>query len=266
MYFLDKDMNYKEANATTVYRVFGGDSSLEGGYVTCEAPVNPIQARCDLALSQHDFVDDEGIPVRNLASKAATGTVFTDDEDRIINPLTGQVTDNTLQFSDVEPSSDMPGGGLEYHLEDDFYNVVQVDSVDELRHQPTEGWTNYVDIESEVLLNTESDEVVETEISTDSQAIDSLLDDEEFEIQSSDTNVAVYGDAGWSDPDDDGRDDRSLDDEWYIDSGHTEESLDALIDDEIYDAQASDVEKSWMGTNDYTDVYESENDISNNDY
>ena len=179
--------------------------------------------------------------------------------------MTGQVTNNTLQFSDVEPSSDMPGGGLEYHLEDDFSNVVQVDRVDELRHQPTKGWTNYVDIESEILLNTESGEGVETEISTDSQSIDRLLDDEEFGIQSSDTNDAVYGDAGWADPDD-GRDDRSLDDEWYIDSGHTEESLDALIDDEIYEAQASDVEDSWTDINDYTDVYESENDISNNDY
>lgn len=274
MNYFDSDMNLREANETTVYRVFGGDSSLEGGFITCEAPANPIQARSDLALSQHDFTDDEGNLVRNLASEVASGTVFTDDNGYIINPQTGEVTDNQLDFQPAEPVSDLPGGGLEYQLEDDFENVVQVDCVDELRHEPTDGWTDYLAAEEEVLSNVSdsdsdngTDEWVESDSTTESQAIGDLIDDEVYDIQKEDTET-VYEDVEWTDPDDEGRDERCIDDEWYNDSDHSEEGIDALIEDEIYEVQAEDVEESWAEENDYSDDYDSsyDNDYSNDDY
>ena len=274
MNYFDSDMNLREANETTVYRVFGGDSGLEGGFITCEEPANPIQARCDLALSQHDFTDDEGNPVRNLASEVATGTVFTDDEGYIINPQTGDVTDNVLDFQPAEPVSDLPGGGLEYQLEDDFENVVQVDSVDELRHESTEGWTDYLAAEEEVISNLSdsgaddgADEWMESDSTTDSQAFDDLIDDEVYDIQKGDTD-SIYEDVDWTDPDDEGRDERSIDNECYNDTDHSEEGIDALIEDEIYEAQAEDVEESWADENDYSDDYDSsyDDDYSRDDY
>jgi hypothetical protein len=265
MYYLDNNMSLCEANETTVYRVYGGNSSLEGGYVTCEQPQNPIQARSDYALSQHDFLDDEGMPMRNMASQVATGRIFTDDDNHIINPTNGEVTDSVLEFQTVEPTSDQPGGGLEYALEDNFSDVVQVESVRDLRHQPTNGWMNYLSAEEEILSNIEgadsdnASDVSSEEDTTDNQMIDALLDDEGYDIQQEDTN-SLYDEVQWTDSDDEGRSERSLDEELYgSTTDHADESLDDLIDDELYDIQAEDVADSWSDSDDY------ENTVFQND-
>jgi hypothetical protein len=49
-----KEYDEYDAVENTVYRVYGGNVTLEGGYVTDSIPeyANPIQLRDDLALSQ----------------------------------------------------------------------------------------------------------------------------------------------------------------------------------------------------------------------
>jgi hypothetical protein len=269
MYYLDNDLSLNEANETTVYRVFGGESSLEGGYVTPELPQNPIQARCDLALSQCDFDS------RNLASHVATGTIYTDDAGEIINLETLRPTEDALEFTMVEPTSDMPGGGLEYHLESPFEDIVEVDHIDELRHQPTEGWSSYVEAEEKMLADlsepdtdwgqdASNNDNLDAD-STSPSSVETLIEDELYDIQKSDTD-SLYDDVDWTANDDDGREDRGLDDEWYNDSDHVEDALDDLIDDEIYEAEATDADESWCdAVNTYLDEEYSSNEMNEND-
>ncbi len=266
MYYLDDDLSLQEAHENQVFRYYGGDSDLEGGYVTPENYANPICAREQLGLSQHDWTDEEGSPIRNLASNVAEGTIYTDDDGHIIN-LNGEVTDHVLDFTTVEPTSDMPGGGLEYHLEDNFYDVVDVESTETLRHQPTEGWSEYVEDEAAVInaadttpddSNSDTDEFVDT-ISTDN-----LIDEEEYFIQRDDADGDFYVDEDWDD--DEGREERSLDDDWWVGDTYDDDSVDDLIDDEIYEVQSDDVDESY-----YTeeDIDTNANDYTNdntNDY
>ena len=241
MYYLDDDLSLQEAVEKPVYRVFGGDSSLEGGYLTDSHPQNPIQARSDLALSQHDFIGDDGDPIRNTASQVASCTMYTDDGGHIINLATGEVTDEILDFTEVEPTSDLPGGGLEHHLQGDFEDMVQVDTIEDLRHTPTEGWQNYLQAEDYVLNGCESsdtDEWDETVI-PETADIDTLLDEEIYNIAAEDVQQPWENYIG----------------EYAEEDGVDTEtdSIDALIDDEEYNIQAEDVQKSW------------ENDINNYD-
>lgn len=267
MYYLDDELSLQEAHENKVFRVYGGDSSLEGGYVTPERPANPIDARGSLALSQHDWVDDDGNPIRNLASEVAEGTIYTDDDGHIVN-LDGEVTDHELNFTTVEPTSDQPGGGLEYHLEDDFYDVVEVENIEPLQHQPTEGWNNYIEVEDAFMNSTEdstldsaTDDMMDStsEAVADTLSVDEIIEDEEYFIQRDDTDDFYMDQNG---DDDEGRDDRSLDDDWWVDDTHEEDSVDDLIEDEIYEVQADDLEESYYAEEDSDTI---ENDI-NNDY
>ena len=261
MYYLDENLNLSEANENKVYRVFGGDSDLEGGFVTPNEPQNPIEAREELGLSQHDFCCDDGSPIRNMASHIAEGTIYTDDDGRIIN-LDGEVTDNVLDFTEVQPTTDMDGGGLEYHLQDDFNDVVQVDNISELQHEPTEGWLNYVDIESEVINDTEQqpEDSLDDEDNPDwwvedhsEEAIDDLIGEEEYNIQSSDVEDEYFDAVDI--PDDDPVRERA-DEDWWCKGSYEEESIDQLIDDEEFESQIEDVN---------TDVEEDiEDNYSNN--
>lgn len=248
-YYLDDDLNICEANENRVYRVFGGDSGLDGGYVTPDCPDNPIQARGDLALSQHDFLDDDGEPIRNMASSFGEGTIYTTDDGRIIDPLTNEVTDNFLGFTEVAPTSDLPGGGLEYELQDDFNHVVEIDNVTELRHEPTDGWLAYVEAESEAM---ESDMDQQVDSPDDwwtaddhvDESLDELIDDEEYDIQKDDVESSFFDEQDWDSDDDSPERDRSDEDWWFADS-HEEESVDQLIEDEEFDIQEQDVEQSF---------------------
>jgi hypothetical protein len=142
----------------TVYRVFGGDVEMEGGYVTDCLPenANPIQMREDLALSQDSFYNEEGEIVRNLACNVAEGTIYTTEDYEIIN-LDGQTTGEYLVWETVEPVGQLEGGANEFKLSGDFNDLVEIESVEELRHESTPGWDAYIEAESEVLEQIEED-------------------------------------------------------------------------------------------------------------
>lgn len=142
----------------TVYRVFGGDVEMEGGYVTDCLPenANPIQMREDLALSQDSFYNEEGDLVRNLACEVAEGTIYTTEDYEIID-LDGEPTGEYLVWETVEPVGELEGGANEFKLPGDFNDLVEIESVEELRHESTPGWDAYIEAESEVLEQIEED-------------------------------------------------------------------------------------------------------------
>ena len=241
MYYLDDELSLHEATEVPVYRVFGGDVQQEGGFVTDTNPGNPIQARGELALSQHDFTGPDGTPMRNMASQVASCSMHVDDEGHIINLNTGEVTDDTLAFTTVEPTSDLPGGGMEYHLQGDFNDLVQVNSVDDLRHTPTQGWLDYLEAEDRII-NGDSDssspDAWEESYDSDTAAIDDLIDDEESILQGEDVQSQWEDYIGES-----------------VDDGMDTETaaIDGLIDEEEYNLQAEDVQSQWE---DYLDNYD----------
>lgn len=280
MYYLDDDLSLQEAHENKVFRYYGGDSDLEGGYVTPENLANPIYARDRLGLSQHDWTDEEGNPIRNLANNVAEGTIYTDDDGHIIN-LNGEVTDHVLDFTTVEPTSDMQGGGLEYHLEDNFYDVVEVESTESFIHQPTQGWSNYVEAEAAIInaaadttsdestsdISDTADDIIDATDNTDeivdTISTDDLIDEDEYFIQRNDTDDDFYVEQCWDD--DEGREERSLDDDWWVGETHDEESVDNLIDDAIYEVQSADVNESYyaeenIDTNDTDNTNDNTND------
>ena len=239
MFYRDGNNEIKEANETDVYRVYGCDSGAEGGFITDKCPENPISAREDLALSWRDFTNDSGDIVRNTASEVAVGKMYTDDDGHIINISTGEVTDNVLDFTTVEPTSDREGGGNEYELKDNFTDVVEVIGTEELRHTSTEGWDAYVEAETEIMgSDDKSNDVLEdddtTHEDTNTENLNALLDDEEYEIQKADVEDSADWFAESSDDDDD-----------LVDAVDTNtENLNALLDDEEYEIQKTDVEDS----------------------
>ena len=165
----ENEIDEPEVEEHTVYRVFGGDSTLEGGFVTKEKPANPIQARGDLGLSQH-FVNEDGSTTRNLANEVATLKIKTTPEEEIVDNK-NEPTGHQLEFTTVEPpvgqepAGYQPGGGQEYQLKDPFDEVVEVVDVQPLKHRPTEGWTNYIEHEQTIIENSTTKEpspVVET--------------------------------------------------------------------------------------------------------
>ena len=82
-----KEYDEYDAVENTVYRVYGGNVTLEGGYVTDSIPeyANPIQLRDDLALSQTEFKNLDGNTVRNLASEVAECIIYTTEEGEILD-------------------------------------------------------------------------------------------------------------------------------------------------------------------------------------
>ncbi len=153
-----KDGTEYPAVENTVYRVFGGDVEMEGGYVTDYLPenANPIQMREDLALSQDGFYDDDGDLVRNLACEVAEGTIYTTDEYEIID-LHGEPTGEYLIWETVKPVEELKGGANEFKLPGDFNDIVEINSVEELRHESTPGWDAYIEAETEVMEKVEED-------------------------------------------------------------------------------------------------------------
>ena len=147
-----------DAVENTVYRVYGGDVELEGGYVTDCLPdnANPIQMREDLALSQDSFYDDDGELVRNLASEVAICTIYTTEDNEIIN-LDGEPTGEYLEWGVVEPVGELEGGGNEFKLPDDFNSIVEVESIEPLQHHSTPGWDAYVEAEAEIMEKAEEE-------------------------------------------------------------------------------------------------------------
>lgn len=182
-------MNYfkegKEYDAVenTVYRVYGGDVELEGGYVTDCLPdnANPIQMREDLALSQDSFYNEDGDLVRNLASEVATCTIYTTEDNEIIN-LDGELTGEHLEWRTVESVGELEGGGNEFKLPDDFDNIVEVESTDPLQHHSTPGWEAYIEAEAEVLekVDEEPYEVDEEPYEVDEEPYE--VDEEPYEV------------------------------------------------------------------------------------
>lgn len=138
-------MNYFKEGAeyqaveNKVARVFGGNVELEGGYLTDEISenANPIQVRDELALSQTEFYGDGGELKRNMASDVVRGTIYTTPDNEIID-LNGELTGEYR-------------GGNEFVLPVPFDTVVEIDSVDPLRHHSTPGWEAYVEAEKDIL-------------------------------------------------------------------------------------------------------------------
>ncbi len=279
MYYLDDELSLRESVDIPVYRVFGGDSELEGSYVTNINPANPISARCELSLSQHDFLDMDGKPVRNTASEVASGHISVDDEGHIINNTICEATSDILEFTEVQPTSDMPGGGMEYHLQGNFNDLVQVDSVDDLRHKPTQGWLDYLEAEDKILYGNDGNTDPETgvnDIDPNHADINGLIDEEEYHLQSDDTHNYWESYIGESVEDSDDIDTVSLDDlideeEYHLQSDDTHnywgsyigdsvedsddintDSLDDLIDEEEYYLQSDDTQNFWES---YIDNY-----------
>lgn len=157
MYYIKDGIEYP-AIENKVYRVYGGDVAMEGGYVTDYLPenANPIQMREDLALSQDSFYNEEGELVRNLACEVAEGRIYTTDEFEIID-LNGEPTGEHLVWETVEPVGELEGGANEFKLPGDFNDIVEVDSIEELRHESTPGWDAYIEAESDVLEQIEKD-------------------------------------------------------------------------------------------------------------
>ena len=151
MNYIKENTEY-EAKEHTVYRVFGGDVDMEGGYVTdCISDnANPIQVREDLALSQTSFYNDEGELVRNLASEVAVCTIYSTDDNEILD-LAGNPTGEYLEWTEVEPVGDLSGGANEFKLPYDFDTIVEVESVESLTHHSTPGWDAYIEAEEQVL-------------------------------------------------------------------------------------------------------------------
>ena len=119
--------------------MFGGNVELEGGYLTDEISenANPIQVRDELALSQTEFYGDGGELKRNMASDVVRGTIYTTPDNEIID-LYGELTGEYR-------------GGNEFVLPVPSDTVVEIDSVDPLRHHSTPGWEAYVEAEKDIL-------------------------------------------------------------------------------------------------------------------
>lgn len=138
-------MNYFKEGAeyqaveNKVARVFGGNVELEGGYLTDEISenANPIQVRDELALSQTEFYGEDGELKRNMASDVVRGTIYTTPDNEIID-LNGELTGEYR-------------GGNEFVLPVPFDTVVEIDSVDPLRHHSTPGWEAYAEAEKDIL-------------------------------------------------------------------------------------------------------------------
>ena len=276
MYYLDENNSLQESIDVPVYRVFGGDVPLEGSYVSDQPASDPINARWYNALSQHDFLDSDGNPIRNMASQMASGHISLDDEGHIIDQNTFKATDNVLEFTEVQPTSDLPGGGTEYQLQGDFNDLVVVDSVEDLRHEPTDGWLDYVEAEKQVLNGTYNPDDLDdpddpygggsddgsggaiegVAESVDAAALNDLIDDEEHDLQ------AIDVEESWEE----------LIDEQPDDGMDTETAaLDDLIEDTEYEIQAEDVEDSWLSdtddswNDDSDDSWDSSDDSSSDD-
>ena len=123
MYYLDPEdgLSLKESESKTVYRYFGGDSQKAGAYITDSLYETPKEAKSALALSDIDW------DAVNSADHLVVGQVeLTPDNHRIIDLEEMIPTDDVLEFSTVQPSSDYPGGGNEYKITQDFDTVVDV--------------------------------------------------------------------------------------------------------------------------------------------
>ena len=141
----------------TAWRVSGGTSDVEGGYITNEEPKNPIQARADLGLNQH-FIGEDGKIKRNLANTLSK-LEYTETPDGELLTVDGNPTGHKVEFSTVAPPPDQeqagyqPGGGQEYKLQDPFNDVMKVENTQPLINHPTEGWSNFIQTEKEVIEN-----------------------------------------------------------------------------------------------------------------
>lgn len=154
-----KEDNEYEAIENTVFRVYGGDVEVEGGYITDSIPeyANPIQLRNDLGLSQTEFKDEDGSTVRNLASEVAECVIYTTEEGEILNK-DGELTGHNLEWSVIEPEGEWQGGGNQYKLEDRFEDIVEVESIESVRHESTPGWDSYIEAENNVMESVESED------------------------------------------------------------------------------------------------------------
>ena len=232
MYYLEEEMSLQVAHETHIYRVFGGDVELKGSYVTDALPENPIQARSDLALSQYDF------DVRNLACGFAEATIYTNDNGKILT-LEGEQTEHELKFTEVAPVSDLPGGGQEYHLQDDWEKIIQVNSVEILKHESTTGWKQYVENEKnmEQFSDNGIEQFDEESLTVATLLVDDMIDEEIYTLQKEDVDGQYIETFIGSD---DGRDDRWTGDEDVLEKTYVEESLDQLLDDELYEIQTAE--------------------------
>lgn len=159
-----KEYDEYDAVENTVYRVYGGNVTLEGGYVTDSIPeyANPIQLRDDLALSQTEFKNLDGNTVRNLASEVAECIIYTTEEGEILDK-DGEPTGHHLEWSTIGAEGEWQGGGNEYKLADRFEDVVEVQSIESVRHESTPGWESYIDAEQKVMESLEPEDCVEPE-------------------------------------------------------------------------------------------------------
>lgn len=237
MYYLDPDdgLSLKESESKTVYRYYGGDSQKCGAYVTDTLYDTPEEAKSSLALSD---VDWDSV---NLADHLAVGQVeVTPEDNRIIDLEEMTPTGDVLTFSTVQPSSDYPGGGSEYKINQDFDSVVNV--TEERVYDPDYEFyvstdnpykENDMDLIDDELYTIQAEDVNDAywtemgfdnyitdsedwqyDIADDEAAVSDLWTDTENDVASEDAGSIYdyWGDS--ADVDDDGRDARSLWDDY----------------------------------------------------
>ena len=210
MYYLDSNNDLCEAQSHEIFRYFGRDSEMQGAYVTDTMYDCPEAAKSALALSDVDWENT------NSAEKMAVGEIYTTPDNEIVSMEDVCATGNYLEFSDVLPSSDYPGGGMEYKLDgpfEDFVNVVDVKKYDE-----NLGWysinDNYMD--------------------KDMNGIDEMISDELYYAQKMDAEEEFYDIIG--------EDGQSMEDDGFVDIvSCDEQGIDDLLSDELYYTQKADV-------------------------
>lgn len=210
MYYLDSNNDLCEAQSHKVYRYFGGCSEMQGGYVTDNMYDCPDAAKSALALSDVDWENT------NSAEKMAVCEIYTTPESEIISMEDVCATGNYLEFSDVQPSSDYPGGGTEYKLDGPFEDLVNV--VDVKNFDGNLGWysidDNYMD--------------------KDMNRIDEMISDELYYAQKNDAEEEFYDIV-----DEDGQ---NMEDDGFVDIvSSDEQGIDDLLSDELYYTQKTDV-------------------------
>lgn len=238
MYYLDPDDEFslKESESKTIYRYFGGDSQKCGAYVTDTLYGTPEEAKSALALSDVDW------DTINTADHLVVGQIeVTPDDNQIINLEEMTPTGDMLTFSSVKSSSDYPGGGSEYKITHDFDTVVNVteervyDPNNELYVSIDNPYNeNDMDVINDELYTiqaqdvndaywtdmgfdnyiTEGDDDWQWDVADDEDAVSDLWTDIENDVASDDAGSIYdyWGDS--TDVDDDGRDARSLTDEY----------------------------------------------------
>ena len=215
MFYLDKNKSLSEGVPNEAYRYYGGDSKLQGAFLTDQLYDTPDEAKAALALSDVDW------DCVNDANHVAECTVWSTIEGNMLDFEEMEPSDQQFEWNTVAPSSDYPGGGNEI-LVSNFDNYVQVN--DQLTYnEDLESWcsdNNPYEINNE-----------------DMNTIDNLIGDEEYNIQKDDVEENIWGEDALLSADDENW-------QWdMVDSNN--QGIDDIIGDSLWENQTEPDDDSW---------------------